>query len=253
MAQVESKSTTAGSARNGGDGRTPSSDPTGARKSFFAGFGRRSLVDRPTANGGGAASAQPRKRSGMFQFAIGLILFMVGSQVLLYLLAALGDAFHATAFLQSSIAPRNQGVLLLSGLTWFMLFWFVLVALLYYVLIKTKLIPQDPMGVKAKARDQASGRGGASSARGANGSKSSAAIPTVNVRPPTRADRRAAAQERAAREAAAAAKSKKKAGQAVAAAKSEPEPGRVVSGEYDAEYERIKTALRQQRRRGAKR
>ena len=250
MAQVEQAS----NGKSGGEGKATSAPQTPARRSLF-GFARRSLVDRPGQAGQAANGAKP-KRGQSFQFFFGLILFMVGSQVLLYLLTWLGGALHATAALQSTLAPRNQGVFLLSGLSWFEFFWFALVALLYYALIKTKILPTDPFGSKARARAQAAQRTSSGSGQrgssGAGGGKS-ATVPTVNVRPVTRADRRAAAQERAAREAAAAAKNAKrtKSGQ-TSATQTVKEPS-ARQGEYDAEYERARAAQRQMRRREAKR
>jgi hypothetical protein len=153
MAQVEK----ATNGKSGGDGSTGSAGPAPARRGLF-GLVRQSLIDRPGQNGQQSTGAKP-KRGQTFQFFFGLILFMLGSQVLLTVLSVVGGALHAEAFLQSSLAPRSQGVLLLSGLTWFELFWFALVALLYYALIKTKLLPTDPFGSKARAREQAAQRG----------------------------------------------------------------------------------------------
>lgn len=246
MAQVEK----ATNGKSGGDGSTGSAGPAPARRGLF-GLVRQSLVDRSGQNGQQSTGAKP-KRGQTFQFFFGLILFMLGSQVLLTVLSVVGGALHAEAFLQSTLAPRSQGVLLLSGLTWFELFWFALVALLYYALIKTKLLPTDPFGSKARAREQAAQRGSTrSTASGASGKTST--MTTVNVRPVTRADRRAVAQERAAQEAAAAAKNAKrtKSGQTAAPLVAADSVAR--SGDYDAEYERAKAAQRQMRRRGAKR
>lgn len=247
MAQVERAS----NGKSGDEGKASSAPQTPARRGLF-GFGRQSLVDRPGQNGQAANGAKP-KRGQSFQFFFGLILFMVGSQVLLYLLSWLGNVLHATNALQSPLAPRSQGVFLLSGLSWFEFFWFALVALLYYALIKTKILPTDPFGSKARARQQAAQGSSARSASAGSGGGKTSAVPTVNVRPVTRADRRAAAQERAAREAAAAAKNAKRTKSGQTSAPQAVQDAAARQGEYDAEYERAKAAQRQMRRRGAKR
>ncbi len=247
MAQVE-RSTNGTSNGDGPKGKSGGTAPVPARQGLLSRV-RGTLVNR---SGQGANGTQP-KRGQTFQFFFGLILFMLGSQVLLTVLSFLGSALHAQAFLSSTLAPKNQGILLLSGLSWFELFWFALVALFYYALVKTKLLPTDPFGTKARARDQAAQRSSTRSTASKAGGSRANTVTTVNVRPVTRADRRAAAQERAAQEAAAAAKNTKRAksGQATVT-QTQPQPA-ARSGEFDSAYERARAAQRQMRRRVAKR
>jgi hypothetical protein len=198
---------------------------------------------------------------------MGLLVFLIGVQVIQTLLIVIANRFNLVPFMSSTLVKR-PGVFLLSGMRWFDLIFLALLAAFYFLLLRYNIIPRDPFGARARAQ----------AARVQTRTGSTA--PTVNVVPKTRADRRYAANvsgTNAATKGPAKATSTKptpavkaaptkvsaktaaqpsvkasaKAGQTGTKGKAAQAPAAPVS--YDTEYARVKAAQRIQRRRTAKR
>lgn len=195
---------------------------------------------------GGAATQQRKPSSGIFKFMFGLIVFVVGSQLLAFVLFFL-DGLVGRRLSTLEIFPPS--VPLIGGMTLYLLVYFLLVVGLWYVLYKTNIIPRDPFGVKTRAAEQA---------RAAGGARGTAATPGSG-KPRTRAERRRLASETAAAEAAkSSAKNATRAPAKPVAAKAAParangKAAQAPAPGHDAEYERVRAADRQRRRRAAKR
>ena len=269
MAQPRQKTTTttAGSKKTGpigkAGGSTPASEaPPAWRGIFDLNRWRSALVNRPAASTpGGGDTAQRKPRSGRFSFLIGLLIFLVGIQVIQTLLIVVANQLHLVPFMGSTLAPPRRNIFLLSGMRWFDLIYLTLVAVFYFLLLRYNIIPRDPFGARSRAL-------------AARTPRTAATTSTVNVTPKTRADRRFAASVAAAKtttktttkttaqpssakmttkatpaKTTASAKTPAKAGQTGAKGKAAP----AASVSYDAEYARVKAAQRVQRRRTTKR
>lgn len=199
---------------------------------------------------GGAATQQRKPSSGIFKFMFGLIVFVVGSQLLAFVLFFL-DGLVGRRLSTLEIFPPS--VPLIGGMTLYLLVYFLLVVGLWYVLYKTNIIPRDPFGVKTRAAEQA---------RVAGGARGAAATPGSG-KPRTRAERRRLAGETAATDAAKS--STKSSAKHATRAPAKPVPAKAapagangkaakaLAPSHDAEYERVRAADRQRRRRAAKR
>lgn len=172
-----------------------------------------------------SASSAPgaRPRGSTMRFFVGMLLFVIGSQVVFYIEAFAVQKFApglATARIWSPNAP------LVGGLTPYLLIYFLLVVGLWYGLYRSNIIPKDVFGMRAQraARD--------------------ASTTTVGVTHRTRAERRQAA---AALQAKDAAKSGSSARRAVVAPPAQPDRP------YDAIHERVRAQQRARRRHDARR
>lgn len=166
------------------------------------------ILNPPAVAANGAkAGAATRPKSGTSRFFFGMLVFLLGSQLLATGLSLLdGAVFHGS--LQGTTVAAHS-VPLLGGLSWFLLLYMAITIGFWALLYRFKIIPRDPFGMKAQA-----------TARAAQ------ARPTVSAGR-TRAARRGLATT----------------DKVVAT------PRRVVSGEADSAYERVKAAQRARRRR----
>lgn len=130
-----------------------------------------SMLTRPAP----AAKAGAQSRGGMTRFFFGMLILMIGSQVLYYL-EALAFTKMGPSAASAHLWPASVPVL--GGLTPFLLIYFLLIALLWFGLYRFNIIPRDPFGVKAQ------------SAARANATTTATSAPGVRK---TRADRRHAA------------------------------------------------------------
>lgn len=263
MAQPRQKPAPADPKKGGTSGKTGTSTPASGsapvwRRILDRERWRSVLVNRPSASATARdATSPPKPRSGLFRFAMGLLIFLVGIQIIQTLLIVIANQFHLVTFLSSTLV-KQRGVFLLSGMRWFDLFFLVIVAAFYFLLIRYNVIPRDPFGTRGtRARAQAGAQ-----------SRTATGTPTINVSPKTRADRRYAASVAATKSAAKAptkalekpstAKTasgkvsvQAKTGQTSAKAKAAQTTARSVNS--DMEYARVKAAQRLQRRRATKR
>lgn len=244
--------------------------------------GPRTNAPASSTNGKPGATSATQGMRGTGKFVMGLIVFMLGAELLLYGLTYADSALHLG--LQGTVFPVKS-VPQMSWLNWFQLIYFAAILVFWIVLLRFNIIPRDPFGAKAQAQARAaSGRGGAT---GANGKKATPAeqIPGIGIHKPRAARRREVATATAtaatkveSRPAsgwrsllpsglrstkARSAGSQTAAPTTTAAQVAKAAPGKVapsrvaasvapVSG-HDAAYERVKAAQRQQRRRSAKR
>lgn len=169
------------------------------------------------------ARSASRQKTGTGRFFMGMLILMIGSQVLFYVEAVVFTALHINqnAHLWAGNVP------LLGGLTPFLLVYLVLIAALWYGLYRFKIIPRDPFGVKAQQ------------AARANATTATSSIPGVRK---TRSDRR---------QAAIAASSTPAKGNAKTA-KAAPET-EITPREHDATYQQVREMQKARRRREVKR
>jgi hypothetical protein len=250
-------------------GSGSASGPTPAWRGIFdLNRWRSVLVSRQAASApAGGAGTQRKPRSGGFRFAMGLLVFLIGVQVIQTLLIVIANQFHLVSFMSSTLV-KQPGVFLLSGMRWFDLIFLALLAAFYFLLLRYNIIPRAPFGARARAQ------------AGRVQTRTGSATATVNVTPKTRADRRYAASVATTNTAPKAAakpatakpttavkaaptkvnaktavqapvKAAAKAGQTGTKGKAAQAPAEPVS--YDTEYARVKAAQRLQRRRTAKR
>jgi len=209
----------------------------------------------------GALGTQPGYWRKFFQ---GSLIFVGGSYIIILGLTYLSLNYPALG-LNSYIQPPKANVLILSGLTWENLIFFVVIIGLWLLVQRLGLMPRPEPMTPNSARG-ASGTAGAS-----GGSKSSAkgadSLPGIGEHR-TRAERRrlaAIAAEKEAQKAAARAKTKggakatatpaagpTKVGANKAAASTVATPVGVAS-DHDEVYERVKADQRLRRRRDARR
>jgi len=225
-----------------------------------------------SAKAGAPAGAASLRGSG--KFVMGLIIFMLGAELLLYGLT-LADAKFKLG-LQNTVFP-SKSVPQMAWLSWFQLLYFGAILIFWVLLLRFNIIPRDPFGTKAQAQARANaGRGGANRATGAKTTPAQQ-IPGIGERKP-RAARRYATTRASAVTTAAPAKAESRPASAwrsllpsalqpakARSAGSQPAPSEVatstratpakvvVSSGHDAAYERVKAAQRQQRRRSSKR
>lgn len=117
------------------------------------------------------ARSAERPKSGAGRFFLGMLILMIGSQVLFYVEAVVFVALHLSQ--QAHIWPASTPIL--GGLTPFLLIYLLLIIALWYGLYRFKIIPRDPFGVKSQQTARA------------NASASATSIPGTRK---TRADRR---------------------------------------------------------------
>ena len=270
---------TAANGASGANGTNGSSTRRGFSLSSLSGlFGPRPAS---ATNGANGASQTRRPSTGMGSFLKGWLLLVVGMyvlQILLYIVDA--NFFHSWLELHY-IAGSGPGgtkpgsAFLLGGTTWYLLIFVALFALLYYVLVKFKILPKDLFGSRSQAQANARAAREARDAR--NGST------TASVSPPPLpsgvnpyADRSRAARRDAQRRAAAAAeaaaaqpkrglfgRAKPQPTVAPAASASTKKPARELESSAvaaktaanagDSHYQRVRAGQRQRKRRAAKR
>lgn len=266
----------ASNSANGANGANGS----GARR----GFSLSGLFGPRPASGANGATQTKRPSSGMGGFLKGWLLLVVGMyvlQILLYIVDA--NFFHSWLELHYVAGSGPGGTkpgsaFLLGGTTWYLLIFVALFALLYYVLVKFKILPKDLFGSRSQAQANARAAREARDAR--NGSASAPASPPPlpsGVNPyanHTRAARREAQRRATAAVVAAAAQPKRglfgrakpqqsTALAASAATSSTKKPAREVESSSasattaaspgDSHYQRVRAGQRQRKRRAAKR
>jgi hypothetical protein len=211
----------------------PATDGAPKRRFDFS----RLLMPR-IAQSGPDGKPAPRQRSGLSKLLFGFLILLVVSQILEIILAVANQNLKLGLF---NYVTKDHNAFIIGGLTWFSLIYFSLLIGLYVVLLRFNILPKDPFGTKAQARERAAQ------------TRAAGQSPTLA---PGQTRTRAARRE-AARTAAAAPPPSGKTKKVVAKPQPQPEPARKpparAVGAHDEVYERVKAQQRQQRRRDAKR
>lgn len=220
MAQTNGRTSSGQNTSQGSKSPTPTDGKWGR---FLAPF--KSLTDSAATRGSGA-SGQPRMRSGMGKLLTGTLVFLVAMyafQILLFFVAGRFPGLH----LELPVAASN--VPLLGGIRRFDFLFIIVMAGIYFTLVRFNIIPRDPFGVKAQRQTARTD-----------------ATPARTNRPLTAAERKRAARVHHTTTTSSAPSARRVA----AAARTEPDE---LEGPNDSEYERVKAAQRQRRRRAARR
>jgi hypothetical protein len=161
-----------------------------------------------------------------------MLVFIVAAQVGEYVLFFLAGRFPQWNLIRGTVvADKNFPIL--GGMSRFTFLYLIFIVALYIALYRFNVFPKDPFGAKARAQQQ---RDAAAPARTSSGTGAG-----------TRAERRHASRHAATTTTAKAPSARQVAAQARAATPAKD------PGASDSEYERVKAAQRQRRRRETKR
>ncbi len=186
-----------------------------------------SRVDRPAE---GSANGKPSARSGFGRLLFGMLIFIVGANLLETILFVANNTWKLN-LLAPLVSDKNTPIL--GGMTRFTLIYVIVIVALYAALYRFNIFPKDPFGVKAQAAERARRNAGNQQ----NGATSA------------HASRSRAARRHAASTTARGAQSTRR-----AAANARTDGGETPApGEHDSEYERVKAIQRMRRRREARR